>query len=71
MRILGGFLTPGSSPEKARYSVEELRAIVDVAHTHGIPVTTHATGAEGIERAVEAGVDCLEHCAWSISKHLF
>ncbi|KAF5371098.1 hypothetical protein D9757_010818 [Collybiopsis confluens] len=62
----GGFLTPGSSPEKARYTVEELRAIAEEAHAHNIPVTTHATGLEGIERAVDAGFDCIEHCAWSV-----
>ncbi|KIK60200.1 hypothetical protein GYMLUDRAFT_1000090 [Collybiopsis luxurians FD-317 M1] len=62
----GGFLTPGSSPEKARYSIEELRAIAEEAHAHNIPVTTHATGLEGIERAVDAGFDCIEHCAWSV-----
>ncbi|KAJ3993807.1 hypothetical protein F5050DRAFT_642203 [Lentinula boryana] len=62
----GGFLTLGSSPAKARYSVEELRVIAEVAHTHGIPVTTHATGVEGIERAIDAGFDCIEHCSWSV-----
>ncbi|KAJ3711293.1 hypothetical protein C8R42DRAFT_357447 [Lentinula raphanica] len=62
----GGFLTLGSSPEKARYSVEELRVIAEVAHAHGIPVTTHATGLQGIERAVDAGFDCIEHCSWSV-----
>ncbi|ESK86035.1 amidohydrolase [Moniliophthora roreri MCA 2997] len=62
----GGFMTAGSHPAKARYTVEELRAIKEVAHAHGIPVTTHATGTEGIDRAVDAGFDCIEHCAWSI-----
>ncbi|KAJ4464937.1 hypothetical protein J3R30DRAFT_2958364 [Lentinula aciculospora] len=61
-----GFLTPGSSPERARYSIEELRVIAEVAHAHGIPVTTHATGVEGIERAIDAGFDCIEHCSWSV-----
>jgi hypothetical protein len=64
----GGFMTAGSHPAKARYTVEELKAIREVAHTHGIPVTTHATGTEGIDRAVEAGFDCVEHCAWSVGK---
>ncbi|KAK7043869.1 hypothetical protein VNI00_008035 [Paramarasmius palmivorus] len=62
----GGFMTAGSHPAKARYTIEELKAIKEVAHAHGIPVTTHATGTEGIDRAVEAGFDCVEHCAWSV-----
>ncbi|KAJ3863275.1 hypothetical protein EV359DRAFT_82535 [Lentinula novae-zelandiae] len=62
----GGFLTPGSSPARARYSIEELCVIAEVAHAHGIPVTTHATGVEGIERAIDAGFDCIEHCSWSV-----
>ncbi|KAF9075400.1 hypothetical protein BDP27DRAFT_1314945 [Rhodocollybia butyracea] len=62
----GGFLTPGSSPDKARYSIEELSAIVEVAKEARVPTTTHATGTEGIERAIDAGFDCIEHCAWSV-----
>ncbi|KAJ3749143.1 hypothetical protein DFH05DRAFT_1475652 [Lentinula detonsa] len=62
----GGFLSPGSRPAEARYSVEELKAIVNEAHAHGIPVTTHATGVEGIKRAVQAGFDCIEHCSWGV-----
>jgi len=60
----GGFMTAGSRPWHARYTVEELQACVDEAHRLGMPVTTHALGVEGIRRAVEAGVDMIEHCGW-------
>lgn len=60
----GGFMTPGSHPSDARYTVEELTALVAEAHATGLPVTSHVLGTEGIERAVLAGVDCLEHCGW-------
>ncbi|WP_165550040.1 metal-dependent hydrolase family protein [Kribbella speibonae] len=60
----GGFMTPGSHPSEARYTVDELTAIVEEAHAAGLPVTTHALGSQGIERAVLAGVDCIEHCGW-------
>jgi imidazolonepropionase-like amidohydrolase len=60
----GGFMTAGSRPWHARYTVEELRACVEEAHKLGMPVTTHALGVEGIRRAVEAGVDMIEHCGW-------
>ncbi|KAJ3759649.1 hypothetical protein EV360DRAFT_41481 [Lentinula raphanica] len=66
----GGFLSPGSRPAEARYSVEELKVIVEEAHAHGIPVTTHATGVEGIKRAVQAGFDCIEHCSWGVGEQL-
>ncbi|MGI8312771.1 amidohydrolase family protein [Saccharopolyspora hattusasensis] len=60
----GGFMTPGSHPSEARYTVEELSALVAEAHASDLPVTSHVLGTEGIERAVLAGVDCLEHCGW-------
>ena len=41
------------------YSSDELHACIDTAHELGIPVTTDA-GAWA-ERAVDAGVDCIEH----------
>ncbi len=43
------------------FSVEELRALVEEAHSAGCPVAAHATGAEGMRRAIEAGVDTVEH----------
>jgi len=43
------------------FSVEELRTLVEEAHGAGCPVAAHATGAEGMRRAVEAGVDTIEH----------
>lgn len=60
----GGFMTAGSHPWEARYSVEELSAIVAEAHSLGLLTTTHALGVEGIERAVDAGFDAIEHCGW-------
>jgi imidazolonepropionase-like amidohydrolase len=60
----GGFMTPGSHLVVARYSVEELEAIVDEAGRFGLQVTTHATGTEGIERAVDAKLMSIEHYAW-------
>ncbi|SPE50020.1 Amidohydrolase, imidazolonepropionase [Verrucomicrobia bacterium] len=43
------------------FSVEELRALVEEAHSAGRPVAAHATTAEGMLRAVTAGVDTIEH----------
>jgi imidazolonepropionase-like amidohydrolase len=42
-------------------SVAEVRAIVAEAHAHGLRVTAHAMGAEGVRRALAGGVDELAH----------
>ncbi|KAL2670357.1 hypothetical protein Neosp_014824 [[Neocosmospora] mangrovei] len=60
----GGFMTAGSHPSKACFSQEEMTAIADEARRLGMPVTTHATGTEGIERAADARFRSVEHCAW-------
>jgi imidazolonepropionase-like amidohydrolase len=44
-----------------RLSVAEIRAIVEVAHAHGIRVTAHAIVNSDIERAVRGGVDEIAH----------
>jgi imidazolonepropionase-like amidohydrolase len=39
----------------------EMKAIVDTAHSFGRKVTAHAHGKEGIDSALQAGVDSIEH----------
>jgi len=51
---------PDGSPQPT-FSEEELRALVETAHTSGRPVAAHAATAEGMRRAVLAGVDTIEH----------
>ena len=43
------------------FSIEELKTIVDTARSSGRPVVAHATTAEGMRRAVVAGVETVEH----------
>jgi len=43
------------------FSQEELDALVSEAHSSGRPVAAHATTAEGMRRAVLAGVNTIEH----------
>lgn len=43
------------------FSVEELKALVDTAHSSGRPVSAHASSDEGMRRAILAGVDTIEH----------
>ena len=42
-------------------TLEEIKAVVAAAHDYGFTVAAHAHGAEGIRRAVEGGVDSIEH----------
>jgi imidazolonepropionase-like amidohydrolase len=52
------------------FSLEELRALVGEAHSAGRLVAAHATTAEGMRRAIEAGVDSIEH-GYSGTKEVF
>ena len=46
---------------RATLSLDEMRAAVAAAHDAGRPVAVHASTAEGMRRAIEAGVDTIEH----------
>ena len=43
------------------FTLAELEALVDEAHAAGLPVAAHASSPEGMERAVLAGVQTIEH----------
>lgn len=60
----GAVLTAGTVPGASEYSEAEIRAAVDEAAQYGIFVTAHAHGAEGIKRAVRAGVRSIEHASY-------
>lgn len=57
----GAVLTRGTRPGVSEYTEEELRAAVETAAEYGTDVAAHAHGAEGIKRAVRAGVRSIEH----------
>jgi imidazolonepropionase-like amidohydrolase len=42
-------------------SVPEIRAIVEEAHAHDLEVTAHAEWNDGVQRAIDGGVDELAH----------
>ena len=56
-----GVLSYEGSAGAQQYTAAELRAVVEEARMHGIPVAAHAHGTEGIVAASEAGVDSIEH----------
>jgi imidazolonepropionase-like amidohydrolase len=43
------------------FSVDELRTIVDTARSSGRPVVAHSSTAEGMRRAITAGVETIDH----------
>jgi imidazolonepropionase-like amidohydrolase len=53
--------TAGSRPDRAGFGQGEMRTIVESAHDLGLLTTAHCRATEGIERAVAAGIDCIEH----------
>lgn len=57
----GGVLDESASGDNPQMTLDELKAVVDAAHDYGFTVAAHAHGAEGIRRAVLAGVDSIEH----------
>jgi imidazolonepropionase-like amidohydrolase len=57
----GGVLSVAKSGLNPQFTEEEIRAIVATARDYGLKVAAHAHGAEGIKRAVRAGVDTIEH----------
>ena len=59
----GGVLSKGTKIGAQQFSFEEMKAIVDEAHLLGLKVAVHAHGADGIETAIRAGVDSVEHAS--------
>jgi imidazolonepropionase-like amidohydrolase len=61
--MTGGVLSRGDSVGAQQLSFEEIKAIVDEAHRLGLRVAVHAHGTEGINDALRAGVDTIEHAS--------
>ncbi len=57
----GAVLSEAATGVGRQFTDEELRAIVETAHMLGRRVTAHAHAAEGINAALRAGVDAIEH----------
>jgi imidazolonepropionase-like amidohydrolase len=57
----GAVFTRGTKPGVSEYTEDQIRAAVQQAAEYGTFVAAHAHGAEGIKRAVRAGVRSIEH----------
>lgn len=51
--------------DQDQMTMEEVYAVVDEAHKHGLPVVAHGHRPEEIRRGLKAGVDCFEHTGLS------
>jgi len=57
----GGVLSNVAGGLNRQMMADEMRAIVETAHTFGRRVAAHAHGVDGVNAALEAGVDSIEH----------
>ncbi|MBM4225545.1 MAG: amidohydrolase family protein, partial [Gammaproteobacteria bacterium] len=57
----GGVLSIAKNGLNPQFTEDEIRTIVATARDYGFKVAAHAHGAEGMKRAVRAGVDSIEH----------
>ncbi len=57
----GGFSTPEDGPEDITFSDDELKSVIDTAHSLGRKVTSHSYTPELIRKEIEFGIDGIEH----------
>jgi imidazolonepropionase-like amidohydrolase len=61
--MTGGVLSKGDAVGAQQLSYDEIKAVVDEAHMLGLKVAVHAHGTAGINDALRAGVDTIEHAS--------
>ncbi|WP_231757004.1 metal-dependent hydrolase family protein [Microbulbifer elongatus] len=60
----GGVMSKGTEPGAQQLALEEMQAAVTEAHNRGTTVAAHAHGTAGINAAIRAGVDSVEHASF-------
>ncbi len=66
--ISGGNMTPGSKDTIDQYALEEIREITEFVHSQGKKIMAHVHTKEGMEKAIEVGIDFIEHGSWRTSQ---
>ena len=61
LTVTGGVMSLAKSADNPQFMADELDAIMAAAKDYDFTVAVHAHGAEGMKRAVTAGVDSVEH----------
>lgn len=66
----GGVLSVAKSGQNPQFMDDELQAIIDTAADYGMRVAAHAHGAEGMKRAINAGVASIEHGTYMTDENI-
>jgi len=61
LTVTGGVLSLAKSGDNPQFTEDEVQAVVATARDYNFVVAVHAHGAEGMKRAIRAGVDSVEH----------
>ena len=61
LMVSGGVASPTDRIDSTQFSYDEITAAVEEARAANIPVLAHAYTARAINRALECGVDSIEH----------
>ena len=61
VKLYGDYRWRPGEESRPTYTLDELRAVVDVSHSAGREVAIHASTPEGMRRAALAGADTIEH----------
>ncbi|MCH3880789.1 MULTISPECIES: metal-dependent hydrolase family protein [Tenacibaculum] len=64
----GGVLSVAKSGDNPQFTIEEVKAICDMAKDYGMHVAAHAHGDEGMQRAIIGGVKTIEHGTYMSDK---
>jgi len=59
----GAVFSYGGTPGEPEMTPEEIAAVAQVAHSHGLKLVAHAHGARSIRDAILAGADTIEHAS--------
>ena len=59
--ISGGIADTHGDIAASHMTKEEVAAVTDAAHRHGVKVTAHSGSAPATLEAIDAGIDCVEH----------
>jgi len=57
----GGVLSVAKDGQGPQFTMDELKGIVEAANDYGFVTAAHAHGAEGMKRAIIAGINSIEH----------
>jgi len=59
--ISGGISDERGSIGMSRFTLDELKTAIDIAHRNGVKVTGHTGSPLASAEAIDAGIDCFEH----------